>query len=47
MLFSMFALDKPGSGETRKAVHPDHVAHLKTASDYGVTIVSGGTAHRR
>ncbi len=42
MLFSMFALDKPGSGETRKAVHPDHVAHLKTAGDYGVAILSGG-----
>ena len=42
MLFSMFAIDKPGSGETRAAVHADHLKHVKTASDYGVTIVTGG-----
>ena len=42
MLFAIFALDKPGSADTRKAVHADHLAHLKTAADYGVAIVSGG-----
>ena len=42
MLYAMFALDKAGGAEARKAAHPDHVQHLKKAADYGVTIVSGG-----
>ncbi len=42
MLFAVFALDKPGSADTRKAVHADHVAHLKKAPDYGVTLTVGG-----
>ena len=42
MLFSMHAIDKPNSAETRKQVHQAHLAHLKTAADYGVTVVSGG-----
>ncbi len=42
MLFAVFALDKPGTADTRKAVHADHVAHLKKAADYGVTLTVGG-----
>ena len=42
MLFAIFALDKPGAEDTRKAVHTDHVAHLKKAPDYGVTLTVGG-----
>ena len=42
MLYAMFALDKAGGADTRNAVHPDHVQHLKKAADYGITIVSGG-----
>lgn len=42
MLFAIFALDKPGAEDTRKAVHADHVAHLKKAADYGVTLTVGG-----
>ncbi len=42
MLFAMFALDKPGTADTRKAVHPDHLKHLDAAGDYGVIIVAGG-----
>ena len=33
MLFAVFVLDKPGTADTRKAVHADHVAHLKKAAD--------------
>ena len=29
-------------GAKRQAVHAEHVAHLKTAKDQGVTIVVGG-----
>jgi uncharacterized protein YciI len=42
MLFSVHALDTPDSAVTRQKVHGEHVAHLKTAKDYGVTIVVGG-----
>ena len=42
MLFSVFALDNPTATERRKAVHGNHVAHLKKAKDYGVTITVGG-----
>ena len=39
MLFAVYALDDPGAGAKRQAVHAEHVAHLKTAKDQGVTIV--------
>jgi uncharacterized protein YciI len=42
MLFSVHALDRPGVAEKRKAVHAEHVAHLRKANDYGVTITVGG-----
>jgi uncharacterized protein YciI len=42
MLFSVHALDAPGAAATRDKVHPEHVAHLKTQGDYGVTMVIGG-----
>jgi uncharacterized protein YciI len=42
MLFSMHALDAPGTAAKRQAVHGEHVAHLKTAKDYGVTVTVGG-----
>ena len=42
MLFAIYALDDPGAGAKRQAVHAEHVAHLKTAKDQGVTIVIGG-----
>ena len=42
MLFSVHALDKPGSETTRQKVHGEHVAHLKTAATYGVKITVGG-----
>jgi uncharacterized protein YciI len=42
MLFSMHAIDRPNSADKRKEVHPAHLAHVKTAADYGVTVVSGG-----
>lgn len=42
MLFAIFALDKPGAEDTRKTVHADHLAHLKKAPDYDVTIAVGG-----
>jgi uncharacterized protein YciI len=42
MLFSIFAIDKPDSTEKRKAVHSDHLKHLKAAAEYGVTVVTGG-----
>jgi uncharacterized protein len=42
MLFSVHALDKPGSETTRQKVHAEHVAHLKTAAAHGVTMVMGG-----
>jgi uncharacterized protein len=42
MLFSVFTLDSPDAVDKRKAVHGAHVAHLKSAKDYGVTITLGG-----
>ena len=42
MLFSVFTLDNPDALDKRKAVHGAHVAHLKRAKDYGVTITVGG-----
>jgi uncharacterized protein len=42
MLFSVFTLDNPDSAEKRKAVHVAHVAHLKSAKDFGVAITVGG-----
>ncbi len=42
MLFSVFTLDNPHAADKRKAVHGAHVAHLKNAKDYGVTITVGG-----
>jgi uncharacterized protein YciI len=42
MLFSVFTLDNPNVAEKRKAVHGEHVAHLKTAQNYGVTLTMGG-----
>ena len=42
MLFSVFTLDNPEAADKRKAVHGAHVAHLKSAKDYGVTITVGG-----
>ena len=42
MLFSVFTLDNPDAAEKRKAVHAAHVAHLKSAKDFGVTITVGG-----
>jgi uncharacterized protein len=42
MLFSVHALDKPGAAATRQAVHGEHVAHLKNAKTYGVSMVVGG-----
>ena len=42
MLFSVHALDRPGTAEKRKEVHADHVSHLRIAKDYGVSITVGG-----
>lgn len=42
MLFSVHALDVQNSAAKRQAVHAEHIAHLKTAKDQGVTIVVGG-----
>jgi uncharacterized protein YciI len=42
MLFSIHALDKPGIAEERKAVHGEHIAHLKAAKNFGVTVTVGG-----
>jgi uncharacterized protein len=42
MLFSVFTLDAPGTVDKRKAVHADHVAHLKSARTHGVTVTVGG-----
>ena len=39
MLFSAFTLDSPDAADRRKAVHGEHVAHLKKANDFGVTIL--------
>jgi len=42
MLFSVHALDAPNAAAIREKVHHEHVAHLKTQKEYGVTIVLGG-----
>jgi len=42
MLFSVFTLDNPDAADKRKAAHGAHVAHLKSAKEYGVTITVGG-----
>jgi len=42
MLFSVFTLDNPDAADKRKAVHSAHVAHLKNAKTFGVTITVGG-----
>jgi uncharacterized protein YciI len=42
MLFSVHALDNPDGAAKRQAVHGEHVAHLKRAKDFGVTITVGG-----
>jgi len=42
MLFSIFTLDSPDAADKRKAVHCEHVAHLKKANDFGVAITVGG-----
>ena len=42
MLFSIFTLDNPDATYKRKAVHGAHVAHLKNAKAFGVTITVGG-----
>jgi hypothetical protein len=42
MLYAVYALDNANAGARRQAVHAEHVAHLKTAKDQGVTIVVGG-----
>lgn len=42
MLFSVFTLDNPDATDKRKAVHGAHVAHLKNAKAFGVTITVGG-----
>jgi uncharacterized protein YciI len=42
MLFSVHALDVADGPAKRQAVHAEHVAHLKKAAEFGVTIVAGG-----
>jgi len=42
MLFSVFTLDNPDAADKRKTIHSDHVAHLRSAKDYGVAITVGG-----
>jgi len=42
MLFSIHALDKPDIADKRQAVHGAHIAHLKSAKDFGVTVTVGG-----
>jgi uncharacterized protein len=42
MLFSVHALDNPDGAVKRQAVHGEHVAHLKNAKSFGVSIVVGG-----
>jgi uncharacterized protein YciI len=42
MFFSVHALDTLDAAAKRKAVAADHGAHLKTAKDYGVTVIVGG-----
>lgn len=42
MLFSVFTLDNPDAADKRKAVHGAHVAHLRNAKEFGVTIAVGG-----
>lgn len=42
MLFAVHALDAPNAPAIREKVHHEHLAHLKTQADYGVTMVMGG-----
>ncbi len=42
MLFSIHALDRPDIAAERQAVHGAHIAHLKDAKNFGVTITVGG-----
>jgi uncharacterized protein len=42
MLYAVYAIDNPDAGAKRQAAHAEHVAHLKTAKDQGVTIAVGG-----
>lgn len=42
MLYAVYALDNPDAGAKRQGAHAEHVAHLKTAKDQGVTITVGG-----
>ena len=42
MLFAVHALDSSNAPAIREKVHHEHVAHLKTQGDYGVTMVMGG-----
>ena len=42
MLFSVHALDRPGIEEKRKAIHAEHLAHVRSATNYGVSITVGG-----
>jgi uncharacterized protein YciI len=42
MLYAVYAIDYPDAGAKRQAAHAEHVAHLKTATDQGVTISVGG-----
>jgi uncharacterized protein YciI len=42
MLFSVHALDKPGIEEKRRAIHAEHIAHVRSAKNYSVSITVGG-----
>lgn len=42
MLFAVHAIDAPNAPAIREKIHHEHVAHLKTHADYGVTMVMGG-----
>jgi hypothetical protein len=42
MLFAVMALDKAGIAEKRKAVHAQHIAHVKSVATYGIAVVAGG-----
>ena len=42
MLVSVFTLDNPDATDKRKAVHGAHVAHLKNAKSFELTIAVGG-----
>jgi uncharacterized protein len=42
MLFSVHALDKPDAAATRQKVHGEHIAQLKNAKSFSVSVVVGG-----